>query len=239
MANTACLPTSNTLKNKIGDAFGTSGAAMNSLLNNYSLILISIPIAIVLALLFMLLIRFCAGFFIYVLIGLALFALIGFGVYLLVAPTNPVTGSNTGTAGSIVAAVICFIFAVLIIVLVCCFRKRISLATSIVKVAANFVSSNCGIIFLPVILFIITIAFLVLWVFQALGFYSLGTPTQVEHQYPFQHFQITGWIKLLFAVHVIYLVWVLMFLIETSSFIVGGAATNWYYKHEEPYGEAA
>lgn len=45
--------------------------------------------------------------------------------------------------------------------------------------------------------------------------------------------------KTLFAFHVIYLIWTLVFLIETNSFIIGGAATNWYYKHEEPYSEAS
>lgn len=45
--------------------------------------------------------------------------------------------------------------------------------------------------------------------------------------------------KTLFAFHVIYLIWTLVFLIETNSFIIGGAATNWYYKHEGPYSEAS
>jgi hypothetical protein len=80
------------------------------------------------------------------------------------------------------------------------------------------------------------LVFLALWILQALGFYTLGTPTTAVHQYPFQHFSIPGSIQVLFGFHILYLLWVLVFFIETSSFIVGGAATSWFYKRDSPYG---
>ena len=207
------MPTSSTIRAQLTAALGTSATAMTSLMQNWPLLLFSIPIAIILALLFMVFIRCCAGCFIYILIFLTIGALVGFGIYLIITPTNPVAGTSAGTTGSIIVAVLCFLFAFLIILLLCCFRKRISLATSIVKVAANFVSSHCLIVMLPVFLFLVTLAFLVLWVLQALGFYSLGTPYHTKHQYPFAHFRISGWIIALFAVHVIFLLWTLTFFI--------------------------
>ena len=92
-------------------------------------------------------------------------------------------------------------------------QTRIALATSIVKVAAKFISEHCLIVMLPVFLFIVTLFFLVLWVLQALGFYSLGTPYHTTHQYPFAHFRISAWIEVLFVIHVIFLLWTLMFFI--------------------------
>ena len=188
------MPTSSTIRAKLTAALGTSTTAMSSLMNGWPLLLFSIPIAIILALLFMVFIRCCAGCFIYILIFMAIGALIGFGVYLLITPTNAVAGTAAGATGSIIVAVVCFLFAFLILLLLCCFKKRISLATSIVKVAANFVQSHCLVVLLPVFLFIVTLVFLVLWVLQALGFYSLGTPYHTKHQYPFAHFRITAWI---------------------------------------------
>lgn len=129
--------------------------------------------------------------------------------------------------------------AALIILMACCFRKRLSLASSIVKVTANFVSSNCGIILLPLLLFVIMVLFIALWILEALGYYSLGTPKTVEHQYPFQHFDVPDWIVGVGVFHVFYLIWDLFFLIETGSFIIGGAAVSWYYKRDSPYGEAS
>jgi hypothetical protein len=58
-----------------------------------------------------------------------------------------------------------------------CIRRRLALASIVIKVAANFISNNFLIVLLPVGLFVITILYLALWILQALGFYSLGTPT--------------------------------------------------------------
>ena len=207
------MPTSSVVRARLASALGTSSTAMTSLMQGWPLLLFSIPIAIILALIFMLFIRLCAGCFIYILIFMAIGALVGFGVYLIITPANPVSGTAAGKVGSIIVAVVCFLFAFLILLLLCCFRKRISLATSIVKVAANFVQSHCLVVLLPIFLFIVTLAFLVLWVLQALGFYSLGTPYHTKHQYPFAHFRITAWIEVLFAVHIIFLLWTLSFLI--------------------------
>lgn len=234
MAKTICMPTSGTLQGEISGAVGGSASAMTSLMNNYVLVILGVPIAIIIAVLFMLLIRFIAGIFIYILIFLTIGALVGLGVYFLMGPVN-----SAGNTGSIILAVIFFVMAFLILLLVICFRHRISLATSIIKVASKFTTDNCLIVLLPVLLFVVMVVVLVLWVFQALGFYSLGTPTTAEHQYPFQHFKITSGIQVLFGFHVFYMVWALMFLIDTSTFIIGGAATNWYYIHDAPYSEAA
>lgn len=229
------MPTSNTLKEQIGSAFGTSSAAMTSLLKNPSLIIISIPIAIVIAILFMLLIRFLASVFIYILVALAVLTLLALGIYMLAGPTYSATGTNEGSTGSIIAAIICFLLAILVVVLVVCNKRSITLATSIVKITAKFVSDHCCLVLLPIIIFVVTLAFLVLWVFQALGFYSLGKPVTAEHQYPFQHFEVTGAMKALFVFHILYLIWALMFFIETNSFIINGTAVNWYYHHEDDY----
>jgi hypothetical protein len=79
------------------------------------------------------------------------------------------------------------------------------------------------------------ILFVALWVLEALGYYSLGTPSTNLNQYPFQHFDTPTSIKVLGAVHVFYLFWVVMFLVETGHFIIGGTACSWYYKTSEPY----
>ena len=185
----------------------------------------------------MLLIRCCAGIFIWTMMFLAIAGLVGLGVYLIISPSTAT--SSAGSVGSIIGAVVCFLFAFLLLLLLCCFRRRIALATSIVKVAANFVSNNCGVVLLPIFLFVVTLLFIALWVFQALGFYSLGTPYTSYHQYPFAHFRLSFWIYILFAVHVVYFLWTLMFLIETNTFLIGGTATDWYYSRESPYGDAS
>lgn len=155
---------------------------ISSLSKSYTLILIAIPIAIILSIIFMLVIRFTAGCFVYILIFFAIGALVAIGLYLVLAPVSSTGASNgyvtllSNRPVCIIIAVLCFILAAAILVMVCCFKKRISLAASIIKVAARFVDENLGVLCLPIILFAVMILFLTLWILEALGYYSLGTP---------------------------------------------------------------
>jgi len=178
---------------------------MSSLIKSFGLILLSFPIAILIAVGFTFLIRGTGKLFIYLLIAFTIMALIGIGVYMLATP-----GQNSGTT---TIAIICFLFAFVIMLATICIRRRLSLAAAIVKVASNFVSKNFYIVLLPMLLFVVTLIYLAFWVLQALGFYSLGTPTKAEHQYPFQHFKVTASIEILFVFHIFSLIWVLLFFI--------------------------
>jgi hypothetical protein len=136
-------------------------------------------------------------------------------------------------------AIVCYLLALVIFVVFCCFRSRLGLASKIVEVAAVFVAGNCGIVLVPFIMFIVTILFVALWILEALGFYSLGTPVHTPNQYPFQHFETGNTIIALGVVHIFYLFWGIFFLIETSSFLIIGTAASWYYKRESPYSETS
>lgn len=113
-------------------------------MDNYVLIILALPIAIIISLIIMLFIRFTASCFIYMLI-IAIFAvLVAFGVYLIMMPSLQHGDSGTpliaDNATRIILAVVFLVLALLIVVMVCCFRKRLSLASSIVEVSAKFVS---------------------------------------------------------------------------------------------------
>ena len=73
-----------------------------------------------------------AKLFIYLLITVSILSLALLGTYFLATANN-----NTGT---IVIGSLCLVFAVVFLIAFCCLRKRMELATIIVKVAAKFVS---------------------------------------------------------------------------------------------------
>lgn len=131
-ANTVCLPTSDTIKGQVSAALGANSKGMTSLLKNYTLILIALPIAIIVAVFFMLIIRCMAKLFIYLLIATSIFALVLLGAYLLATADN-----NKGT---MIIGSLCLVLSVVCLVVFCCLRRRLELATIIVKVAAKFVS---------------------------------------------------------------------------------------------------
>lgn len=183
-------------------------------------------------------IRFTAGCFVYLLLALSILACIGLGAYLIAAPTDSVAGVAMNRVFAITFGALLILFGVLITIGVCCYRKRIRLASIIVQTSARFVKENCAISFLPLLLFVVLIAFIAVWILEALGYYSMGTPVSQDKQWPFQHFQTTNFVKVIIFVHVFQLFWVVCFLIETNDFIVSGAATSWYFQRQSPYSES-
>ncbi len=98
----------------------------------WPILLASIPIAIVLSIIFMLFIRLTAGCFVYLLIGLSILACIGLGIYLLAAPSDSLVGVAVDRVFAIVLGVLLIIFGILISIGLICYRKRIKLASIIV-----------------------------------------------------------------------------------------------------------
>ena len=142
--------------------------------HSWPIILAAIPIAIVLSLIFMLIMRFTAGIFVYLLFAITIVFLVGLGIYLVMPHEEVVSGIQTnGTAAKIFGG-ICIALGVIILIAFLCYRKRVALAATIVKVSARFVSENCIVAFLPIILFIFMIIFLALWILEGLGYYSMG-----------------------------------------------------------------
>lgn len=119
-------------------------------------------------------IRLTAGCFVYLLLGISIAACGGLGIFLLASPNNSVAGVSINRTFAIVIGILLILFAVLIVIGLLCFRKRIKLAAIIVQTSARFVKENCTISFLPFALFLVLSAFLVLWIFEALGYYSMG-----------------------------------------------------------------
>jgi hypothetical protein len=108
-------------------------------------------------------------------------------------------------------------------------RNRIKLACTITKSSASFISDNRIIAVLPFILFVLTVGYLILGIFEALSFYSMGTVYRNERELPFQHFITTWKVKGLLALHIFHVLWVVAFFMETNDFIISGTAANWYY----------
>ena len=88
--------------------------------------------------------RLAAGVFVYLLTVLCVVSLIALGVYLLVVPTNQYSTFANGIAKnqyvSMIMGIVSVVFGVGIGILACCFRRKIALASSIVKVATRFVN---------------------------------------------------------------------------------------------------
>lgn len=88
--NSICMASSDKIQEKISEALGaeTLQSKISALAKTWPIILASIPIAIVMSLIFMLIMRFTAGIFVYLLLIIVMVFLFGLGIYLLV-PQQP------------------------------------------------------------------------------------------------------------------------------------------------------
>jgi hypothetical protein len=111
----------------------------------------------------MLIMRLTAGFFVYILLIASIVSLLGFGMYLLATPADSYIAQSRYL--SIIIGVVCIVLGIAIALMFICFRKRIELASSIVKVSTRFVTENCLVMLLQAILFVMMIAFAILWIF--------------------------------------------------------------------------
>lgn len=235
------MPASSKIQAEVSGALGSDSiqSKISALGKTWPIILAAIPIAIVMSLIFMLIMRFTAGIFVYLLLVISVVFLIGLGIYLIVPQTPTFAGIavESGVGIKIIGA-LCIIIGIAIVLGFCCYRRRIKLAATIVKVSARFVKENCAVTVLPLILFVVMFIFIILWIMETLGYYSMGTPTYEEKQLPFQHFTTTTFVKVLGVFHIFQLFWGIFFLVETGDFIVAGAATSWYFERSSPYSES-
>jgi hypothetical protein len=232
------MPTSATLQTMISPATSGYATKLEGLAFGWKLILISIPIAIVLAIFVMILIRCLASVFIYALIFLLVGILITFGVYVWTQPVGGAVGTTSlfqNSAARAIVSIISFLLAFAVVLFVCCYRSRIRLASKIVEVSAVYVAKNCFILVVPLVMFVTTLALLALWVVEALGYYSLGTPVACSPQcLPFQHFNLPNTVYALMVLHIFFLLWFIFFMIHTNEFLITGSASSWYYSQESP-----
>lgn len=207
---------------------------MASLSKAWVIVVISLPVCILLSMIFFFTMRLTASIFIYLLFATSIFSLIGLGLYFIISPANQYASTINSifhnNVISRVLGIVCLVLGVLIAIIVYCFRDRLKLASSIVKVSTRFVNENCHIMLLQIGIFVTMCIFVVLWSFEAMGYYSMGEPKFEPNSLPFQHFKSSWTIKALGLVHIFYLFWGMVFFAQSGDFLVAGTVTSWYFQ---------
>lgn len=207
-------------------------------MNSWMIIVSSLAIAVVISCLFMVSMRMCSTFVVWLFILFSVGSLVALGVFC-ITPMSSVRKAYSSwekyRVFSIVVGGLSFFIAFLTVLMACCYRRKITLGANIMKASSAFVSSEPWLYLLPVILFILTLIFTTFCIAVSLSVYSLSRPTPNSRTaYPFQHYYLPVHLKMLIGVLVVYFIWGLFFFGETCCFIVAGAATNWYFKLSHP-----
>ncbi len=148
-----------------------------SILKDWSLALLVIPIAALISLISVILIRVIAGYVIYLFYAFIILAFLGFGIYL-VLPVDKrddktfILKQNQAVAISI--SVICFILSIAMLFLFISFRDKIRQTVELIDKANAFFKNHYTIIVLPLLLTLCLVIFILFWFFLALSFFSLA-----------------------------------------------------------------
>lgn len=192
---------------------------------------ISVGVAVLAALFYLVILRCCAGILIWVSIFGIIGAFGGGGYWAYQTRLQyDVTDKNYKYLQYGAYALWGIDAAFAVIVLCCC--SRIRLAVAIMKVTSAFIHNTLTILLLPIIFFFLCMAWILFWTFLAVYIMSVGDIKARDA--PFQFATTVVWsdqTRYIFLYHLFGGLWVNAFLIGCFQFIVAAAAAIWYFSH--------
>jgi len=192
---------------------------------------ISVGVAIVVSIIYLMILRCCAGVIIWMSIFSILAAMGGGGYWIYVTKDKYPVEDPTNKYmqyGAYAMWGVCGFFA--LISLCCC--SRIRLAVAITKVSSSFIYRTPTIMLLPVVFMVLIVSWIVAWVFLAIWIMSVGEPQ--PRPAPLDFLTTVKWsdqTRYIFLYHLFGGLWVNAFLIGCFQFIVAAACAVWYFSH--------
>lgn len=192
---------------------------------------ISLGVAVVTAIIYLLILRCCAGVMIWMSILGILGAMGGGGYWLYFTKNTYATDDPTYMYMQYGAYALWACGGLFLLITLCC-CSRIQLAVAIMKVTSSFIYRTPTIIILPILFLILVCAWIVGWTFLAIWIMSVGEPK--ARPAPLQFLTTVEWneqTRYIFLYHLFGGLWVNAFLIGCFQFIVAAACAIWYFSH--------
>lgn len=181
------------------------------------------------------LLEHCAGIVITVLIVTLLAALIYLGVLMwrkYQKIHNDDDPDDSGENWFYYGAIIFWCLAGYLSLMVCCLWGRITLAISVIRAAADFITDHHVVMLLPILNTFCCLAFFIYWMFGAAYIYSNGDVIYKEG-YPYGKLNWGIWNRIFWYCHLFSLLWNMSFLIYFSHFTIAVMAVTWYYAKDK------
>jgi solute carrier family 44 (choline transporter-like protein), member 2/4/5 len=218
----------------------------SDLRNSYGIILISFAFAFIISLFYMIILRWCTGFFVWTTILLFLALILALAI-LCHTKSNSIAASKAassdGQSNSSATSKTLYWFAVALYILfaitlclICCYFKTIELCIAVLKSAAIFVKQHFCIINVPVIFSIVLFGYLMFGMFVLLFLWSIGT-YQKRAGLPFGQVQWDTNTRRLIYVHLYTVILNGCIILYYGQFIIIASASIWYFNQGD--GEAA
>ena len=193
----------------------------------------SLAWSFVLAMLFLLFLRLCAGVIVFIIIVIILAGLIVLAVYFKITANKHEEQEDTVYSTTmnalfwvfLILAIIWFIF----IIVMC---NRIRLAVALIQVTAKYLNSTCCIIFVPFLFFLIIIVWMVYWIILSIFIYATGEFDK-EGSRVIASFKWDAKIRYSWWFHLFALFYVVAVIAAFAQFVYSSSACIWYFTSEK------
>ena len=193
----------------------------------------SLAWSFVIAMIYLLLLRLCAGFLVFLVIILILAGLIILAAYFKITsdehdPQEDNVYYNTYTALFWVFLVLAILWIIFIIAMC----NRIRLAVALVQITAKYINNVWCIVFIPFLFFVIVIIWMVYWIALSIFLYATGDFDQ-EGSKVIANFEWDAKIRYSWWFHLFALFYMTAVISAYSSFVYSSSACIWYFTSEK------
>lgn len=127
-----------------------------------------------------------------------------------------------------IGAIVSWAIAAIYLCFICCCYKNIALGASIMEAASDFVGKNLRVLFLPVLSYIVSLIFMLFWVFTTAHLYSIGEP-EYKEGYPFANIKWSKEVRYAMWYYFFGLFWCVAFIICLQQFMICVLTCMWYF----------
>lgn len=191
----------------------------------------SVGAAFIIALIYMIFLRCCAGFICWCVIFLILIVLTVIG-YIFQARTLLYT--SLAQKNSYIA---CRVFSCIFYTLACIWLifilancNNIRLAIALIKTTAHYIGSEFCVMFVPLVMTGTFICFMIYWIITTLYIYSSGSVVKETNSF----YAVPEWtdtVRYIFWFNLFGMLWILSFIEAYNLFVLVSSACLWYFEH--------
>lgn len=201
-------------------------------------------IALGIALLSMLIIRFFAGIFVWLTLLIFIGCFFALAIYAGKESSNLSQAGPVGTSGSssyynannlFAASIICYVIAGLSVIIVLFYMSTIQLCVAVIKSAALFIAQTFWIILLPIIFTGLTLGYFIVWLVVLGYLWSVGNLSKRTGT-PFAVVNWSQWNTFLVVAHFFAVLWNIAFLQYFQLFMIACTCVIWFYNSKGSQG---
>mmetsp|Transcript_30222 Transcript_30222/g.87842 ORF Transcript_30222/g.87842 Transcript_30222/m.87842 type:complete len:750 (-) Transcript_30222:1176-3425(-) len=186
--------------------------------------LICAAAALVSGMVFLVMLRYCAGLLVWmsIVIGVGLFVVAGAAAFVYA----PIIEEGYYERSLTICSYVLWALGALFILIVLCLCERIQLGIAVIKSAALFVAHTPTVLFVPLVVGIITCVYYVFWI--AVAAWTMSTLTEAESEQG-KRFSWSSETQYSLIYHFFSLLWNNAFLMGYNQVVLAGVCATWYF----------